>query len=128
MKKTRENIDEIIKKTLSEDEARFYEELDEQNLLQMVGGLFQGKLKWLIVLMNVVMVVFFVFFIYCVVQFFQTDDNILSLRWLGISIFCMLAVVMIKLFQWMQINNNVLLREIKRLELQISAMSKKNNT
>ena len=117
--KTRENIDEIIKKTLSEEEARFYDELDEQNLLQMVGGLFSGKLKWIIVLMNVVMVAVFVLLVYCMVKFFQTDDIGTMLRWLAISAICLMAIGMLKLFAWMQINKNVLLREIKRLELQL---------
>ena len=38
-----EDIDKLIKETLTEEEARFYEELDEQNVFQMIGGLFQGE-------------------------------------------------------------------------------------
>ncbi len=50
MKKYIEDIDEFVKETLTKEEAKFYDELDEQNLFQMVGGLFQGKIKWLVVI------------------------------------------------------------------------------
>ncbi|MBT8271069.1 MAG: hypothetical protein HKO90_05310 [Flavobacteriaceae bacterium] len=125
MKTSKENIDDIIKKALNEEEARFYDELDEQNLFQMVGGLFSGKLKWFIVMMNVIMVAVFVLLVYCLIQFFNTDDIGTMLRWGAISAISLIAIAMLKLFAWMQMNKNVLMREIKRLELQLSAISQK---
>ena len=67
MKNNNENIDKIIKEALTQEEAKFYDELDEQNLFQMIGGLFQGKMKWIMLLMNIIMVIFFGLFIYCVI-------------------------------------------------------------
>ena len=43
MKNKMEEIDNLIKETLTKDEAEFYDSLDEQNLLEMVGGLFRTK-------------------------------------------------------------------------------------
>ncbi len=122
MMKTTNNIDELIKTALNEEERKFYDELDEQNLFEMVGGLFTGKLKWIMVMMNIVMVAFFVLLVYCVIQFLNTDDPATMIRWAAGGFLCVLAVTMLKLFAWMQINKNVLLREIKRLELQLSAL------
>ncbi|WP_299122744.1 DUF6768 family protein [uncultured Tenacibaculum sp.] len=120
-----EDIDKLIKETLTEEEARFYEELDEQNVFQMIGGLFQGKNKWIMVLMNIMTLVFFGLFIYCIVQFFNSEATKDLIKWgVGTMIF-LLGVSMLKIFAWMQMDKNALLREIKRLELQVSSLSGK---
>ncbi|WP_396601415.1 DUF6768 family protein [Algibacter sp. R77976] len=123
MKSDKESIDKLIKETLTEEEAKFYENLEEQNVLQMIGGLFQGKNKWLLVMMNVVTVVFFGLFIYCLVQFFNVESTKELLKWGLGSIVFLLGVSMLKIFAWMQMDKNAIIRELKRLELQLSSLS-----
>ena len=120
-----EEIDKLIKETLTQEEAKFYDELDEQNVFQMVGGLFSGKNKWIIILMNVVTLVFFALFIYCTIQFFDTEITNELIKWGAGGLVCLLIVSLLKLFAWMQMDKNALLREIKRLELQVSSLSMK---
>ncbi|MGM5470373.1 DUF6768 family protein [Flavobacteriaceae bacterium LMO-SS05] len=125
MKTNMEDIDKLIKETLTQEEAKFYDELEEQNIFQMVIGLFKGKNKWIIVLMNLMTLVFFGLFIYCAIQFFNTEVTNELITWgIGGFVFLM-AVSMLKLFAWMQMDKNALLREIKRLELQVSSLSMK---
>jgi len=125
MKDNMEEVDKLIKETLTAEEAKFYDELEEQNLLGMVGGLFKGKLKWILILMNVVNIIAFVGFIYCVVQFVNTDITNELIKWGVFGVVLLMMISMLKLFAWMQMDKNALLREIKRLELQISAVSSK---
>lgn len=117
-----EDIDKLIKETLTQEEAKFYDDLDEQNALQMVGGLFKGKNKWLLVMMNIMTLVFFGLFIYCLVQFFNTETTKELLKWGLGSIIFLLGVSMLKVFAWMQMDKNAILREMKRLELQVSSL------
>ena len=125
MKTNIEDIDKLIKETLTEEESKFYDELDEQNVLQMVGGLFQGKNKWIMYMMNFMTLVFFALFIYCVVQFFEVESTKELLKWGIGSIVFLLGVSMLKVFAWMQMDKNAILREMKRLELQVSSLSGK---
>ena len=125
MKDNMEEIDKLIKETLTAEEAKFYDELEEQNLLGMVGGLFKGKLKWVLILMNVVNIIAFVGFIYCTVQFVNTDITNELIKWGVFGVVLLMMISMLKLFAWMQMDKNALLRETKRLELQISALSSK---
>ena len=125
MKTNMEDIDKLIKETLTQEEAKFYEDLDEQNLFQMVGGLFHGKLKWLMIMMNMVMIGIFAAFIYCAIQFFDTDVTNEMIKWSVLGALCMMAVGMLKMFAWMQMDKNGVIREIKRLELQVSILSSK---
>jgi len=125
MKAHMEDIDKLIKETLSQEEAKFYDELEEQNLFQMLAGLFKGKNSWMIILMNIVNLAFFVLFVYCVIQFFNTEITNELIKW-GMGAFaCFTVVGMLKLFAWMQMDKNALIREIKRLEIQISSLSSK---
>jgi len=125
MKTNMEDIDKLIKDTLTQEEAKFYEELEEQNVFQMLGGLFQGKNKWIMYVMNFMTLVFFAVFIFCVVQFFDTESTNELIKWSVGGVICLLAVSMLKMFAWMQMDKNALLRELKRLELQVSSLSGK---
>lgn len=123
--KLTEDIDKLIKETLTEEEAVFYQKLEEQTVWQMVFGLFKGKNKWILVLMNIMTLIFFGLFIYCVVQFFDVEETKELIKWATGAIIFLLGVSMLKVFAWMQMDKNALLREIKRLEIQILSLSSK---
>lgn len=125
MTKQFEKIDELIKEVLTEEESKFYDNLDEQNVFQMLGGLFQGKNKWIILLFNFVMLIVFGLLIYCVIQFFNTDVTNELIKWSLAIITGLLMISMLKMFLWMQMDKNSIKREIKRLELQVSNLSSK---
>ena len=127
MTKKTEKIDELIKETLSKEEAAFYDELEEQNLIGKIGEVYRGKLGWLAIIMNVVMVLMFMAFIYCIVQFFNTDNTNELIKWASAGFLSMIAMGMLKLFVWMQMDKNDILRELKRLELQLATLSRINN-
>ena len=121
----KEDIDKLIKETLTQEESKFYDELEEQNVLQMVLGLFQGKNKWIMVLMNFMTLVFFGLFVYCTVQFFNVNETNDLIKWgIGGLVF-LFGVSMLKVFAWMQMDKNAIIREVKRLELQVSSLSSK---
>ncbi len=114
-----EEIDKLIKETLTKEEAKFYEDLDEQNMLEMILGIFKGKNKWLMYLMNLMTIIFFGFFIYCVVNFFKTNENELKelIKWASGAIIFLVSVSMLKIFGWMQMDKNAIIRALKRQEL-----------
>jgi len=125
MKNHIEEIDKLIKETLTQEEAKFYDELEEQNVFEMIGGLFRGKNKWMMYLMNFMTLIFFGMFVYCTIQFFNTEITNEMLTWgLGGLVF-LFGVSMLKIFAWMQMDKNAILREMKRLEIQISSLSGK---
>lgn len=122
-----EEIDRMIKESLSQEEAEFYNELDEQNPLEMLGGLFHGKNGWFIIVINVVTLIAFVAFIYCLVQFLKVETTNELIKWGAGGFTAILTISMLKVFVWMQLDKNALIREMKRLELQISSMANKQS-
>ncbi|WP_299113850.1 DUF6768 family protein [uncultured Winogradskyella sp.] len=125
MKTNMEDIDQLIKETLTEEEAKFYDDLEEQNLLQMVSGIFSGKNSWIVYLMSVVQVIFFGLFIYCAIHFFEVETTNDLIKWGIFGTLSLMASSMLKLFSWMQMDKKAIIREIKRLELQVSSLSGK---
>ena len=125
MKTKMEDIDQLIKETLTEEEAKFYDELDEQNLWQMIFGIFRGKNSWIVYLMSIVQVIFFGLFIYCAIQFFKVESTNELIQWGVFGTISLMASSMLKLFSWMQMDKKAIIREIKRLELQVSSLSGK---
>ncbi|MDG1729384.1 MAG: hypothetical protein P8K68_07385 [Algibacter sp.] len=123
MKNNMENIDKLIKETLTEQASKFYDDLEEQNMIQMLFGLFEGKNKWFMYVMNLVTLIFFGLFIYCLVQFLKVEATKDLLKWELGSVVFLLGVSMLKVFAWMQMDKNALFREMKRLEIQISSLS-----
>lgn len=125
MKTNMEDIDKLIKDSLTEEEAKFYDELDEQNLFQMLGGIYKGKNSWLIILMNIFQIIFFGLFIYCAIQFFKVEETNELIKWGIFGSVALYAQSMLKLFAWMQMDKKAIIREIKRLEIQVSSLSAK---
>ena len=125
MKNNMEDIDKLIKESLSTEEAQFYDQLEEQGILASVGGLFRSKNRWFIIVTNIVNAVSFVLFIYCVVQFLGTDDTNELIQWAAGGFICIMITGMLKLYAWLQMDKNALMRELKRLELQVSSLAGK---
>ncbi len=128
MKRDLEKIDELIKETLNVEEAEFYDSLEERNLFGKLGEVYKGKMGWLIVVMNLVTLVFLGLFVYCLVQFFETNDTNMLIKWALGGFICWSFLTMIKLYIWMQMNRNDVLRELKRIELQLAVLKERDTT
>ncbi len=122
MKEKRDQIDEMIKETLTREEAAFYDSLDEQGLIRKIGEIYKGKMGWLAMIMNVVHLLIFAVFVYCLIQFLGTDETNALIQWSAAGFFCLIAMCMLKVYVWMQMDKNDLLREMKRLELQLASL------
>ena len=121
MKKEKERIDELIKEALSEEEAKFYDSLDEKDLFGKLESVYRGKLGWLAMLITVIQLIIFILFIYCTIQFFNVESTEELIKWGAGGFLSLLAVTMLKLFIWMQMDKNDILLALKKLELQLAS-------
>ena len=120
-----EEIDQLIKDTLSKEEAAFYDSLEEQNLFDMVFGLFKGKNAWFLIVINIMIFVFLGLLIYTCLQFFQVESVEELIKWGFGAFVCFMTISILKVYAWMQMDKNAILREMKRLELQVMSLSGK---
>ena len=123
--KNQENIDDLLKKALSEEDSEMLSKIEDQGIFDLMAANFQGKLKWVAMFSVVIMFFLTGCAFYCFFQFYNETDLREMMLWgagMGLS---MMAVGQLKTWHWMQMDKNSLLREIKRLELQISLLVKK---
>lgn len=123
--KNQENIDDLLKSALSEEDSEVLSKIEDQGIFDLMAANFQGKLKWLAMISVVFMLILTGFAFYSFFQFYNAPDLREMMLWgagMGLS---MMAVGQLKTWHWMQMDKNALVREIKRLELQISLLVKK---
>ena len=126
MKDSNDNIDQLIKQALTEEESEYLEKLNkEQNVFEELLVSFQGKRKWLSIYIYIITLIFFGLSIYSLVQFLSVEEIRTMLLWGAATCGALLIVTMLKMWFWMQMDRNAIIREIKRLELQIASLNKK---
>lgn len=118
------NLDDKIKQALSEQDSELLEEFSsEQSIFEIIGDTFRGRQRWLVVLMYIYSVVFFGLAIFTAVKFFQVESTRELIAWAVGFLFCTMAVTMLKMWYFMEMNKNAITREVKRLELQIARLA-----
>jgi len=125
MKTNKEEIDELIEKSLSEEEAAFYNELDQQGLFKMWFDLYTGKLGLWGIAAALFQVIFTILAVYFTYKFFTVEGIETMLRYGGGMFISVLFMQIVKLWHWMQMDKNAITREIKRLEFQVAVLMEK---
>lgn len=69
--------------------------------------------------------VFLGLFVYSFIQFINVETTEEMIKWGFGSIVFLLGLSMLKVYAWMQMDKNAILREMKRLELQVMSLSGK---
>jgi hypothetical protein len=123
--KKEENIDELIKQALTEEESEYLVKLGEQSLLQEGLGLFKGRRGWISVAIGIVMVLIMIGSVYSVIEFFAATETKDLMIWGGAFFLGLFMITALKIWAWMQMDRNAVIRELKRLELQVAALSAK---
>jgi hypothetical protein len=119
-----ESIDERIRKALTSDDRQFLDQLDiKSSLYGDVVATFRGHMRWLNVLGWVFGFVLFAVALYCGWQFFAQSEMRSMLAWGAGAMLCALGLGLIKLYFFMEIQKNTIIREIKRVELQVASLT-----
>ena len=117
-----DDLDRKIEEALSAEDRRMLEQFGEQGLLGQFAGAFRGKMGWVSVASLIVGIVLQVVFFIAVWKFFTNTGVDARIFWGAIGWFTAMMVAFMKVWFWMRMETNRVLREIKRLELQIARM------
>lgn len=115
------DVDGLIEEALDREEKEILKSMgDEPGFFGMAFGLFSGRLGWVNVLMMVVQGVSFLAGAYAAWRFFVAEDVVTQLRWGLPSAVLLILSTMIKMAMWPNIHADRLMRELKRIELQLA--------
>jgi len=117
-------LDQIIKATLTEEEAAYYDQLDEQHLVDKILMLYQGKQNWISIIQTLVMIGTFIVSVCFIIQFYNESEVTNMLKWGFAAILFIITGCMVKLYLNNRIVEKSIRRDFKRLELQLSHLIK----
>ncbi len=113
--------DKMLHDALGAEDAKLVESVrGEQGIYEMVVDSFRGKTGWLVTVVFVTIPAFVVDAVVAAVQFFQVETVNEMIAWACAFMFCWIAIGMMKVWYWMELSKNTVIREVKRVELQIA--------
>jgi protein-S-isoprenylcysteine O-methyltransferase Ste14 len=89
----------------------------EPNLAEEVISTFRGRRRWISAGAVVMNLVFLVGAAWATVRFLGAESSVAQLRWCALAFVFVLVVMYIKLWFWLEMHTNRMLRELKRIEL-----------
>lgn len=117
------DIDQKIQAALRRDPAGD-PLLGEPNLAEEVLIAFRGRHRWLSILLVVFNLIAFAGLVFAILRFYGSADVAMQLRWGGVALVLLLIVTMLKIWFWLEMFTNRVLREVKRVELLLVSRSK----
>ncbi len=120
-----QDIDKMIEEALDgEEQALFRETATEPGFFHQTFGLFGGRAGWVNAVLMVTQTAAFFAGAWAAWRFFQADNALSALHWGLPATVLLLASLVMKLSLVPALQANRVLRELKRLELQIAVSRK----
>ena len=119
------DLDTQIKEALDAEDRALYDSFGEEGLIAQAFGVYRGKFLWIAMIASMVMVIMTVGAFYAIWMFVQAGEGAAALRWGGIAWILMTMVGFMKVWFWMRMESNRVIREIKRVELQVAQLQSK---
>jgi len=114
------DIEQKIDRALDAEERELLRSLDEEGFFSQALGVFGGPTGWVNIIMMIAQTVSFVAGVWAAWHFFKAVEPVAQLRWgLPAAVLFILAT-MIKLALVPRMEGNRLMRELKRIELQLA--------
>ena len=115
------DVDNLIEEALGAEESALLRRIGgEPNLAERALGMFGAGAGWFVVLMMAIQGLLFMAAVWAGWNFYEASDPVTQLRWGLPSAVLLLASLMIKMAVAPTLHANQIMRELKRIELQIA--------
>ena len=115
-------LDKAIRQSLSSEDADLLERVDP-SLRQQVLATFEGQLRWLNVAGWIAGFVLFGVASLMAWRFISAPTVEEMLRWGAAAAMAFAGLALIKVWFWMELQKNAIMREVKRLEVQVASLA-----
>lgn len=115
------DLDRMIHEALDEEEREVLRQIDEEpSFFAQAFGVFRGRTGWVNIVLMVVQGVAFIAGVWAAWHFFDAGDPVSQLRWGLPAAVLLILATMLKLALVPRMETNLIIRELKRIELQIA--------
>jgi uncharacterized membrane protein YcjF (UPF0283 family) len=98
----------------------------EETLRQMMAQTFKSRLRWMVLFLWVEAIAVSIAGVWAAVRLYHAQELKELIVWSTVLVICTIVLVLVKVVGWQWMNKYSILREIKRLELQIAALRESN--
>ncbi len=117
-----DKFDEMMVRALSAEDRELLARHGEPGYLSQAVGIFRGPWNWVMWLVNAVGGAAFLLSLFAFWQVYEAADPLIAVKWGIASLACLQISVMAKNFLGTHMEANRLMREVKRVELQVSLL------
>ena len=118
------DLDKAIRDSLSAEDAKLFDRLGaDEALHRQVLSTFEGQLRWFNAAGWIAGVVLFGVACFFGWRFLQAQTLEDMLRWGAASALTLSGVALVKIWFWLELQKNAVVREVKRLELQVASLA-----
>lgn len=114
--------DQLISQALSAEDQQLLARHSEPGYIAQALGLFRGPWTWVMWLVYVVATIAFVGAVYALTRMYAAVDAVSAVQYGVLALFLFQFTVLGKQFMGSHLESNRMMRELKRLELQISLL------
>jgi hypothetical protein len=123
MRGNMKNINQKILGELKDDKVTDDFSEEQANALQLIGQSFRGTFRLTFVVIVSMQLIFAGLAIYCAYHLVNELDIGLKINWLAGTLSTVVAFAIARIWFFMELNRLSVLREVKRVELQISLLA-----
>ncbi len=98
---------------------------DDTGIFRLVALSFKGQFRYTVIFVFLLILVFLGLSIYCAYQMVNEPDIATRISWLGGLIVSFIVVGLLRLWYFLELHRLSIVREIKRLELQVALLAEK---
>lgn len=118
------DLDQAIRESLSSEDTELFDRLGaDQALHRQVLATFQGQLRWFNTAGWIAGLVLFGVASVSAWRFVQAQELGDMLRWGAASALAFAGIALIKVWFWLELQKNAIVREVKRLEVQVASLA-----
>lgn len=117
-----DKTDDLIERALSAEDRALLAHHGEPGYIPQALGLFRGPQGWVGVLAYLTALAAFAGFAYAFWQLWNTDDLLVAVKWGVVALLLFQYSAMMKTFMGTRVEANRMLRELKRVELQVAML------
>lgn len=118
------DLDQAIRESLSSEDTKLFDRLGaDQALHRQVLATFEGQLRWFNIAGWIAGLVLFGVASVSAWRFVQAEELGDMLRWGAASALAFAGIALIKVWFWLELQKNAIVREVKRLEVQVASLA-----
>lgn len=118
-----DNLNQKILEALKNDSAANDFSEEQANALQLIGQSFKGTFRLTFIVVVCIQLVCVGLAVYCGYNMLEVTDIGLKINWLAGTLLSGVAFAIARLWFFMELNRLSVIREIKRVELQVSLLA-----